>query len=152
APQGGAGASTGAGAPTSSASTTSASAMSAGAGASAATSTGAGGGPDAGAPPPVLVQLSAPAITYAVSDIHGGYDRLVSLLAQNQVIQAVPASPAEVRWAAGGAALVVLGDLIDKGPQGVEVIDVLRALEADAASHGGAVVVLIGNHEAEFFV
>jgi hypothetical protein len=65
------------------------------------------------------------------------------------VIEAVPASPAATRWAAGGAALVVVGDLVDKGPEGLEVIEALRALADDASTKGGAVVVLLGNHEAE---
>jgi hypothetical protein len=41
---------------------------------------------------------------------------------------------------------------VDKGSQGVEVMDLLRALEADAPASGGRVVVTLGNHEAEFFV
>jgi hypothetical protein len=48
--------------------------------------------------------------------------------------------------------LVVAGDLIDKGPQPIEVIEFLMALETDAAASGGRVVVTLGNHEAEFFV
>jgi len=90
-------------------------------------------------------------VVYALSDIHGGYDRFAALLAGNHVIDGVPKTPAEVAWAAGDAILVVAGDLIDKGPQPVEVIDSLRALETGAAAKGGQVVVLLGNHEVEFF-
>lgn len=44
----------------------------------------------------------------------------------------------------------MVGDLFDKGPQGLEVIDLLRALEPQAQAAGGAVVCTLGNHEAEF--
>lgn len=101
---------------------------------------------------PAIVELPAPSVLYALSDVHGGYDRLVTLLEANQIIAASPASPDAVRWAAGGAVLVVVGDLIDKGPDGLLVIEALRVLEVDAEAQGGRVVVLAGNHEAEFFV
>jgi hypothetical protein len=101
---------------------------------------------------PAVADVPAPDVLYAVSDVHGGYDRLMKLLVLHQVVAAVPASPDAARWAGGAAVLVVVGDLIDKGPQGLEVIEALRALEADAAGQGGRVVVLVGNHEAEFLV
>jgi predicted MPP superfamily phosphohydrolase len=85
-----------------------------------------------------------------VSDIHGGYERLAALLARHGLSAAAPATPAAARWTGADALLVVAGDLVDKGPSAVEVIDFLRGLEADAALAGGRVVVLVGNHEAEF--
>ncbi|MDB4947006.1 MAG: putative serine/threonine phosphatase [Labilithrix sp.] len=106
--------------------------------------------PTASAEAIVDVAAAPPRVVYAVSDIHGGYDRLMALLANNEVIAGVPSSPDAVAWAAGDAVLVVAGDLIDKGPQPLEVIDALRALEASASRGGGRVIVLLGNHEAEF--
>lgn len=100
----------------------------------------------------VDVDRTKPRTVYALSDVHGGYDRLAALLAGTGVIAAVPVAPSDMRWSAGDAVLVVAGDLIDKGPQPVEVVDALRALEASALAAGGQVVVLLGNHEAEFFV
>ena len=101
---------------------------------------------------PAIVDLAMTSPLYALSDIHGGYDRLAALLAQHLIIQKVPASPSAVKWAAGPSTLVVAGDLVDKGPNGVEVLDLLRALETSASAAGGRVVVLLGNHEAEFLV
>jgi hypothetical protein len=99
---------------------------------------------------PVLGDRASYTRLFAVSDVHGGYDRLVALLARYQLIGASPASPGAVEWTGGDATLVVTGDLIDKGSQSLEVIDLFRALEPSAAAHGGLVITLLGNHEAEF--
>ena len=86
----------------------------------------------------------------ALSDVHGGYDRLLSLLLRWGVIAASPVSPDAAQWSGGDVTLVVAGDLIDKGSQSVEVVDFFRALERSATARGGRVVVTLGNHEAEF--
>ena len=89
---------------------------------------------------------------YALSDVHGGYDRLAALLAAAGLAKPAPATASAITWAGADSILIVVGDLIDKGPQPIEVIDALRALETSAAAAGGRVIVLLGNHEAEFFV
>lgn len=99
--------------------------------------------------PTVEVQ-NMPTTLYAVSDIHGGYDRLVTLLFKNGVLTRVPAAPNQAEWNAGPAVLVIVGDMIDKGPQGLEVLQLLRALQTAATTRGGRVIALLGNHEAEF--
>lgn len=110
--------------------------------------------PDGGAPaydPVVDLGPRAGRTVFAMSDIHGGYDRMATLLAAAGVIAPSPKSPEAMAWSAADGVLVVVGDLIDKGPQPLEVIAGLRALEASAAAAGGHVVVLLGNHEAELF-
>jgi hypothetical protein len=110
------------------------------------------GAPSSAAAVPIVELDPAPSRpVYAMSDVHGGYDRLAALLAAARVIDRIPLSPDRATWSAGDAVLVVLGDLIDKGPQPVEVIDLLRTLESSAPASGGVVIVLLGNHEAEFF-
>ncbi len=99
---------------------------------------------------PAVVELAAPSTVFAVSDVHGGYARFVTLLANAGITAGVPDVPSSIRWAAGGGVLVVTGDLFDKGPQGIEVIDALMTLQTNAASAGGRVIVTLGNHEAEF--
>jgi hypothetical protein len=94
--------------------------------------------------------MDAPPILYAMSDVHGGYDRMVALLAKHGVIASSPTSPDAAVWNAGNAALVVTGDLMDKGPSPLEAVDLLRALEPQAAAAGGRVIFTFGNHEAEF--
>jgi hypothetical protein len=82
---------------------------------------------------------------WVVSDIHGGYDRVVALL------QAQGLTDAANNWTAGNAHLYVLGDMIDKYKGGLAAIRMLRDLQLSAAAAGGELVVTMGNHEAEFF-
>lgn len=105
---------------------------------------------DWAAHPAVLEIDPAPEIV-AISDIHGGYARMAALLTKHGLIAGVPESPSKIAWSGGGAALVVVGDMIDKGPESLEVLDSLMALAVSAASQGGVVVVTLGNHEAELF-
>ena len=95
-----------------------------------------------------MVRLDAPSRLVAISDVHGGYDRLVTLLASAQL--ATVSSSGRVTWTGEDAVLVVAGDSINKGGQSIEVLDFWMALQKSAASKGGRVVVLLGNHEAEF--
>ena len=99
---------------------------------------------------PAVVDLEGTGTLYAVSDVHGAYDQLVALLARHGLISGTPAAPAAVAWSGGSATLIVIGDLFDKGPAGLKVVDLVRALEEGAARSGGRVVVTLGNHEAEF--
>lgn len=88
---------------------------------------------------------------FALSDVHGGYDRMVALLVAAHLVSSIPRVPTAIAWSGGKNVLVVVGDLIDKGPQPIEVLEALSSLEARAAEAGGRVVVLLGNHEAELF-
>jgi hypothetical protein len=99
---------------------------------------------------PAIVEVDSAPTLFALSDVHGGYDRLTALLVHNHILDVVPGRPEQARWSAGAAVLVVAGDMIDKGPSSVAVLDLFRALEASAPSAGGRVVVTLGNHEAEF--
>jgi hypothetical protein len=99
---------------------------------------------------PAIVQIDTQADIFAMGDVHGDYRRLVSLLAGAGVIGGVPTAPDHVAWTGGRAVLVFTGDLVDKGPDAVGVLTFLRAIQPAAAAAGGRVVVLMGNHEAEF--
>jgi 3',5'-cyclic AMP phosphodiesterase CpdA len=93
---------------------------------------------------PAIVEIDDADEIYALSDPHGGAKELAALLEANHVSSGKD-------WKAGTAILVVAGDLIDKGPDSLGVIDLLRALESSAKAKGGRVVVTLGNHEAELF-
>ncbi len=99
---------------------------------------------------PAVVEMDAPPTIYAVSDVHGGYDRIVDLLVAHHVIEGRPPTPPDVRWTAGEAVFVMTGDVMDKGAFSLEAFDLLRALEPQAAAAGGRVIFTLGNHEAEF--
>src|SRR5262245_51188475 len=77
----------------------------------------------------------------AVGDVHGAYDRFVEILQTTGLIDN------RQRWSGGRAHLVQLGDVVDRGPDSRKVLDLLQRLEGEAASAGGAVHSLLGNHE-----
>ena len=78
----------------------------------------------------------------ALSDIHGAYGAMVKTLAEADVIDSDGA------WSGGGAHLVIVGDLLDRGPESRDAMDHLMRLEGEALEAGGRVHVLLGNHEA----
>lgn len=95
---------------------------------------------------PAIVERAAPETIYALGDVHGDSERMLKLLAAATIIP----NEKEIRWNAGKSVLVVTGDMIDKGPHSVEVLRILRSLQSDAPKAGGQVILLSGNHEAEF--
>ena len=78
----------------------------------------------------------------ALSDVHGAYDSMVRTLQQAGIIDDTLA------WSGGAAHLVIVGDLLDRGPKSREAMDLLMRLEGEAAAANGRVHVLLGNHEA----
>jgi len=77
----------------------------------------------------------------AFADVHGAYDRLIELLRATGVVDA------DARWTAGTAHVVSLGDLLDRGAETRAVLDLVMRLEREAAAGGGALHVVLGNHE-----
>ena len=52
-----------------------------------------------------------------------------------------------LHWKAGTTHLVSLGDLMDRGPDSRKVLDLLMRLEREARDAGGALHLVLGNHE-----
>lgn len=73
--------------------------------------------------------------TYVLSDVHGHVAQL------RRALDLVPLQDPATR-------LVLLGDYIDRGPDSLGVLEMVRALQRE---HPGQVVVLAGNHE-EWFI
>ena len=54
----------------------------------------------------------------------------------------------ERMWSGGASHLVIVGDILDRGSDSRDAMDLLMQLEGQAEAAGGKVHVLIGNHEA----
>lgn len=79
--------------------------------------------------------------TFVVGDVHGTYDRFCALIQDADLV-----GP-DLRWNGGHHRLWLLGDLVDRGTRGLEVLDLTMRLQREAAAAGGHVGVLLGNHE-----
>ncbi|HET8600333.1 MAG TPA: metallophosphoesterase [Segeticoccus sp.] len=84
---------------------------------------------------------SSPSPMYAVSDVHGHLTELRHALLDAGLVDAAD------RWTGGAAVLWVLGDFLDRGPDGVGVIDLVRSLQQQAPDQGGRVAAVLGNHD-----
>ena len=73
-----------------------------------------------------------------MGDVHGCLDALVTLLREAGLIDG------DERWAGADARVWLVGDLTDRGPDGIGTIDLVRRLEQESE---GAVRCLLGNHE-----
>lgn len=85
------------------------------------------------------MQITAP--VYIIGDIHGHLRVLYKLLQEAQLIDQ------HHHWSAGSAILWFMGDLVDRGPDSIGVIDFVIQLQQEAAIAGGCVDCLLGNHE-----
>ena len=79
--------------------------------------------------------------TFIIGDIHGHLDSLTGLLQDAGLTDASDA------WTGGDARLFLLGDYVDRGPDGLGVMDLLMRLRFEADAVGGAVEALLGNHD-----
>jgi Calcineurin-like phosphoesterase len=81
------------------------------------------------------------AMNIAIGDIHGALGPLLNLLERENLIDS------DHHWIAENTHLIFLGDYIDRGPDGIGVIDTIMRLEVEAANAGGNVSALLGNHD-----
>lgn len=93
---------------------------------------------------PAVVQVKTSADIFAVGDAHSDYEHLAA------VLQGAGLIDGKAEWRGGRAVLVLTGDMIDKGPRALDVLRLLSRLRDSAPAGGGRVIVLAGNHEAEF--
>jgi serine/threonine protein phosphatase 1 len=82
------------------------------------------------------VCTSAGERVYAIGDIHGRYDLLLTLLGKIQIHHASLPKPKNLR-------LIILGDFIDRGPESANIIHLLQ----NATIETDMLTVLLGNHE-----
>ena len=93
-------------------------------------------------PPPPEVDLAGHDSVFVFGDVHGEFDRVVSLLRLTGLIDA------EGGWTGGDAAVAFLGDLFDRGNDVTRLLWFVYGLEREAMAAGGRVITLLGNHEA----
>jgi hypothetical protein len=100
------------------------------------------------AAPGAQAPASAPACDHttaerivAVGDVHGAFEAFTGILREAGLIDR------NRRWIGGRTVLVQTGDVLDRGPDSKQVLDLLRRLETDARKAGGRVHALVGNHE-----
>ncbi|GAA5130441.1 metallophosphoesterase [Thalassotalea piscium] len=77
----------------------------------------------------------------ALSDLHGQYDLMLTLLKNNSVIDQ------QGNWAFDDGHFVITGDIFDRGDKVTEILWFIYKLEQQAEQAGGKVHLLLGNHE-----
>jgi hypothetical protein len=73
--------------------------------------------------------------------VHGHRDELADALRESKLVDE------HDDWCGAEANLWFLGDFVDRGPDGIGVIDLVMRLQEQAAEAGGSVRALLGNHE-----
>jgi hypothetical protein len=76
-----------------------------------------------------------------VGDVHGYLTQATTALRSAGLIDH------DDSWCGGESKLWFLGDLTDRGPDGIGVIDLVRRLQQEAAEAGGQVGCVLGNHD-----
>jgi hypothetical protein len=80
---------------------------------------------------------------YVAADVHGHRAEFRDALVEGGLVDEAG------RWTGAQARLWLLGDYVDRGPDGIGVIDDIRELTVRAAAAGGEVTALLGNHEVQ---
>jgi hypothetical protein len=78
---------------------------------------------------------------YVIGDTHGHCAQVADALREVGLLAA------DGSWSGGQARLWFLGDLTDRGPDGVGMIELIMGLQPQAAAAGGEVGCVLGNHD-----
>lgn len=91
------------------------------------------------------VQLTSPRVEprriISVGDLHGNFTQASALLFDLGFMDE------NGGWVGGRDVLVQTGDVVDRGPDTREIYEALFRLQDEAPTHGGEVILLLGNHE-----
>jgi len=77
----------------------------------------------------------------AIGDLHGDLEATRGALALAGAIDT------DDRWIGGGLVVVQTGDILDRGDDAVEILDLMDSLAEQARAAGGEIHLLNGNHE-----
>jgi len=78
---------------------------------------------------------------FVIGDIHGQIEKATAALRRASLIDGSNS------WTGGESTLWFMGDYFDRGPDGIAAIELIRALQTQAADAGGRVGALLGNHD-----
>ncbi|CAJ1372116.1 unnamed protein product [Effrenium voratum] len=78
----------------------------------------------------------------SVADLHGDFERAVTILAHAGLID-----KETQQWTGGDATLVQTGDITDRGDNCKQIYELFLRLRQEAQEAGGRVVNILGNHE-----
>ena len=78
----------------------------------------------------------------AVGDLHGDFS------AWRDIARGARLVDGDGRWIGGEAVLIQTGDVVDRGPDSLKIIQDLMRLQNEAQRAHGQVITLVGNHEA----
>jgi hypothetical protein len=90
---------------------------------------------------PIPLRYPMPKRIVAIGDLHG------DLAATRSVLKLAGAIDDKDAWVGGPLVIVQTGDVLDRGDDEKAIFDLLFKLEGEAKAAGGAVILLIGNHE-----
>ncbi len=92
-------------------------------------------------PNPIPTRFPAAARIVALGDVHG------DLGATRRALRLAGAIDAGDHWVGGSLVVVQTGDQLDRGDDEQAILDLLERLRDEATKAGGALHVLLGNHE-----
>ncbi len=78
---------------------------------------------------------------YVIGDVHGSLDGLQAILKHAELLNR------DGRWSGRLSQVVQCGDVVDRGPDSQECLDLMLKLRREARRAGGCVDLLVGNHE-----
>eukprot|EP00906_Rhabdomonas_costata_P036003 RCo050547 len=82
---------------------------------------------------------------FAIGDLHGDLHNAL------RVFQLCNLTTEGGQWIGGDATLVQTGDVVDRGPDTLKLLNLLSAMQQQALASGGRIVRLLGNHEVMAF-
>lgn len=77
----------------------------------------------------------------AIGDLHGDID------AAKEIFRIAQVTNDAGHWQSGTDTVVQMGDVLDRGPHGLLIMDFLQRLRQEAHMAGGELIQLLGNHE-----
>ena len=78
----------------------------------------------------------------AIGDLHGDFSAWRDIVRSAQLVDE------DGRWVGGEAVLVQTGDVVDRGPDSLKIIQDLMRLQQEAERVNGRIIAVVGNHEA----